>query len=189
MIIEGLVTTLDAEGALNCAPMGPIVDRDFTRLTLRPFQSSHTYRNLKVHPYGVFHITDDVLLIAQAALHLLPEEPSSAPAECIRGRVLENCCRWYEFRVLRLDDAQERTVIDAEVIHAGRRRDFLGFNRAKHAVLEAAILATRLHLLPPAEVRAALQRLQGLVEKTGGATEQAAWNLICEYIAHWQPPP
>jgi hypothetical protein len=185
MILEGVVTTLDAAGALNVAPMGPIVDDAITRLTLRPFQTSQTYRNLKAHGCGVFHVTDDVLLIAQAALNRLPELPATFPAERIAGRVLADCCRWFEFRVVTLDDAQERTRIEAEVVHTGRRRDFFGFNRAKHAVLEATILATRLHLISAEEVRAELARLRLPVDKTAGPSEREAWDLVANYVDAW----
>jgi hypothetical protein len=185
MILEGIVTTLDESGALNVAPMGPIVDDALTRLTLRPFQASQTYRNLKAHGCGVFHVTDDVLLIAQAALDRLPELPATFPAEQVAGRVLVDCCRWFEFRVVTLDDSQERTHVEAVVVHTGRRRDFFGFNRAKHAVLEATILATRLHLIPADEVRAELTRLRIPVEKTAGPRERAAWELVANYVDEW----
>jgi len=184
-ILEGVVTTLDASGALNVAPMGPTVDESITRLVLRPFQSSQTYRNLKVNPCGVFQVTDDVLLIAQAALDRLAQLPATVPAQVVAGRVLADCCRWHEFRVVRLNDSQERTHIEAEVVHTGRGRDFFGFNRAKHAVLEATILATRLHLIPAEEVRAALERLRSPVEKTAGARELEAWQLVTGYVDEW----
>lgn len=182
MILEGIVTSLDAETRLNVAPMGPIVTPELNTLILRPFQSSQTFRNLKAQPFGVFHVVDDVLLLAQAALNHLPDEPPTFPAEKIAGRVLENCCRWFEFEITSLDDSQERTRLEARVVHTGRRRDFFGFNRAKHAVLEATILATRLHILPPADVRGELQRLQPLIDKTAGDQERQAWDLVADYI-------
>ena len=183
MILEGLVTTLDASGAVNFAPMGPIVAPDFSSFELRPYQTSQTYRNLKVHPQGVLHVVDDVLLIAQAALDRLPLPlPNTLPAERVIGRVLADCCRWFEFEVRTLDDSAARTSIIADVVHTGRRRDFFGFNRAKHAVLEATILATRLHLLPREEIVAEVNRLKTPVEKTAGPQEFAAWQLVCDYI-------
>lgn len=185
MILEGLVTTLNDSGSVNLAPMGPIASADLSRFTLRPFQTSHTYRNLKRHPEGVFHITDDVELIARAALDGLETLPPVVTAEAVNGRVLVDCCRWFEFRVVALDDSRERTEISAEVLHTGRRRDFLGFNRAKHAVLEATILATRLHLLPEADVRRDLAWLEIPVQKTGGEQELAAWGFVREYVERW----
>ena len=81
MILDGVVTTLNHEGVLNIAPMGPIVDPSITQLTLRPFQTSTTYRNLKQRPVGVFHVVDDVLLIARSALDRLEQTPETFPAE------------------------------------------------------------------------------------------------------------
>ncbi len=182
MILEGIVTTVDAEGAVNIAPMGPRVDAAMKRLTLRPFQTSQTYRNLKTHGEGVFHVTDDVLLLAQAAVGAIEPPPMLIPATQVRGQILQDACRFYEFRVRRIDDAQERTEIDAEVVTTGRLRDFFGFNRAKHAVVEAAILATRIHLLPADEIQAEFKRLTILVEKTGGKQEHTAFRFLQDYV-------
>lgn len=185
MILEGLVTTLDASGQVNIAPMGPIVDHAMSRLVLRPFQTSQTYRNLKVHPSGVFHVTDDVELIARAALDRLQAAPETFAAERVSGRVLSSACRWYEFQVVSLDDSRERTEITVDVVHRGHLRDVFGFNRAMHAVLEATIVATRLHLLAEADVRTELMRLQSPVEKTAGPRELAAWRLVVDFVDDW----
>ena len=178
MILEGTVTSRNEDGTINVAPMGPIVDESLTTLHLRPFQTSQTYRNLKRRPFGVFHVVDDVLLLARAALGKLDPPPELLPAETIDGAVLAACCRWLEFQVESIDDAQERTSILARVVHTGRRRDFFGFNRAKHAVLEATILATRLHILPHAEILQQLALLKVPVEKTAGPREREAWDLV-----------
>jgi hypothetical protein len=195
MILESLVTTLDAGGGPHLAPMGPRVAPDWSRFTLRPFPTSQTYQNLLRHGEGVIHITDDALLLAKAAVGtrgLSPAEPGFTAAPCgevremppvraaerVRGFVLADCCRYFEFRVKSVDDRSERVSIEAEVVHAGRVRDFFGFNRAKHAVVEAAILATRLHILPLAEVAAEFAKLRVIVEKTGGPDEFAAVDLL-----------
>ena len=185
MIQEGLVTTLNTAAEVNLAPMGPIVDETMSRLILRPFQTSTTYQNLRQHPYGVFHVVDDVLLIARAALHRLEAIPETFPAERINGRVLKDCCRWYEFEIVSCDDSSERTRLEANVIHGGRVRDMFGFHRARHAVLEATILATRLHLLPEQEIRAQLAALASPVEKTAGPRERDAFALVCDVVEEW----
>jgi hypothetical protein len=130
----------------------------------------------------VLHVTDDVLLLAQAAIGRPDPLPRLVPAEDVEGWILADCCRWYAFRVTSLDDRQERTRIEAQVVGCGRLRDFFGFNRARHAVLEAAILATRVGLLPAEEIFAQLERLRPLVAKTGGPTEERAWLLLDDYI-------
>jgi len=182
MILEGIVTTQNSRGDVNVAPMGPIVDGSMQSFLLRPFQTSTTYRNLKSHPYGVLHVVDDVLLLAQAAISQLQRTPDTFQALCVPGQVLKSACRWYEFRVESFDDSNERTSIETRVVHSGRLRDFFGFNRAKHAVLEAAILATRVHILPADEIRQQFDALRSPVDKTAGDQERVAFQLLDEYV-------
>jgi hypothetical protein len=182
VILEGIVTTLSPQGALNVAPMGPRVDAAMRRFVLRPFRSSTTYQNLKACGEGVLHVTDDVLLLARTAIGL-PVEPVSRPAEVVAGRVLVEACRYYEFRVIDLDDREDRTTVMVETVAQGWFRDFFGFNRAKHAVVEASILATRVSLLPLEEIFADYRRLAPLVEKTGGPGEHEAFLLLGRHLS------
>src|SRR4051812_25399585 len=108
MILEGIVTTLGPDGAVNIAPMGPRVDAAMKRFLLRPFRTAQTYRNLKVHGEGVLHVTDDVLLLARAALGQADPPPALITAQCVRGLVLQDACRYYEFRVASMDEREER---------------------------------------------------------------------------------
>jgi hypothetical protein len=185
VIVEGIVTTLRADGSLNIAPMGPTVDGrpDWSRLLLRPFQSSTTYRNLRDCGEGDFHVTDDVLLLAQTAIGApLDPYPATRDSSVVRGKILEDACRYVEFRVESIDDREDRTTIVARTVGQGRIRDFFGFNRAKHAVVEAAILATRTSLLPLDSILADFQRLEIPVEKTGGPAERAAFELLHRFV-------
>lgn len=183
MILEGIVTTLGLNGECNIAPMGPRVEPDLRRFLLRPFRSSTTYRNLKATGEGVFHITDDVVMIARGAIG--PIDIDTVPnraADVVRGRVLLGACRYHEFQVRRLDDRDERATIEVETVAQGALREFLGFNRAKHAVVEAAILATRTHLIPLEEIVNEFRKLAILVEKTGGPAEHEAFDILREFI-------
>lgn len=183
MTLEGIVTTLDEAGALNVAPMGPRVEPGSGRIILRPFATSKTYRNLKATREGVLHVTDDVLMLAQAAVGRLdPAALATRPAEVVRGMVLIGACRYQEFRALTLDDREGRVTIEAEVVAQGRLRDFFGLNRAKHAVVEAAILATRTAFLPAEEILGEYRKLNVLVEKTGGPAERAAFDLLERFV-------
>jgi len=186
VILEGVVTTISAEGTVNIAPMGPQVGATLERFVLRPFRTSQTFANLKAWGEGVFHVTDDVLLLARAALGMVDPVPRLVPAARVRGSRLADCCRYHEFRVGALDDRDERTRIDVEVVHTGRVRDFFGFNRAKHAVVEAAILATRTAFLPLDEIDAEYRKLAVLVEKTGGEQEHEAFDLLRQHIVREQ---
>jgi hypothetical protein len=185
VILEGVVTTLSPGGALNVAPMGPWIDPDLNmnRFVLRPFHTSTTYHNLKSRGEGVFHVTDDVLLLAQTAIGQAPmPAPATRQADVIAGQILTDACRYYEFRVVELDDREERTAIVVETVAQGSQREFFGFNRAKHAVVEAAILATRADWLPMDEVLADIRKLGVLVDKTGGPRERAAFTLLHRHI-------
>jgi len=181
-LLEGIVTTLDVSGSPHIAPMGPVVDKDFTWLLLRPFRTSQTYQNLKRTAQGVLHVTDDVELIAHAAIGQIAQMPRLLPAAKVQGVILADACRWYAFRVESVDDREERTQMIARVVDRGQIRDFFGFNRAKHAVLEAAILATRIHRFEPSHTRAELARLAVLVEKTGGRPERRAFEFLQRYM-------
>lgn len=181
-ILEGIITTRNEDGSANISPMGPIVGDALDRLWLRPFRTSTTYRNLKREGAGAFHLTDDVELFAHAAIGEPDPVPQMIADQSFRTPVLADACRWFAFEVESLDDAEERTSIVGRVTERGVLRDFLGFNRAKHAVIEAAILATRLHLLPAAEVRAEFARLKTIVDKTGATAEHRAFNFLQSHV-------
>jgi hypothetical protein len=189
MILEGLVTTTDPAGGMHLAAMGPEVDAAaaesgrIERLLLKPFPTSQTAAHLARLPEGVFHVTDDALLLAQVVVGAVNAAPASRPATVVRGRVLEAACRSYEFRVVAADTSQTRIRLTADVLAVHEGRPFAGFNRARHAVLEGAILVTRLHLLGAAEVDRRLRDLAVLVEKTGGPREHEAFRLLEARVA------
>lgn len=188
MILEGLFTTRNSDGTANLSPMGPIVDEaaahggPLSELVLRPFQTSTTYKNLKRTGEGVFHVTDDVEMIARAAIGRLDPLPELTSIDASGAPIIPSACRWYAVQVTELDDSQERTHIVAGVVAQGRLRDFFGFNRGKHAVIEAAILATRLHLTGSKPVLEKLAELQVMVDKTGGPSEQAAFEMLRQFV-------
>ncbi|MDA1041442.1 MAG: DUF447 family protein [Planctomycetota bacterium] len=188
MIIEGIITTTDAAGQMHLAAMGPHVDEEagrtaaIERLSLRPFATSQTATNLATVPEGVFHLVDDVLLFARVVTKSLTEPPICRLADRVRGWVLDDACRAYEFRIEESDTTHERLRHEACVVKLHEGRPFVGFNRAKHAVVEAAILVTRVHLLGTEEIRRQMAALQPLVEKTGGSRERAAWEAIERYV-------
>lgn len=182
MIVEGIVTSVDTVGRLNVAPMGPIVVGDFTSLLLRPFQPSTTFNNLAATRCGVFHVVDRVDIIAQAAIGRLEQLPAVEPANTVHGFVLKDCCRWFEFEVDSIDASDARSQMPSTIVYRGERRPFYGLNRARHAVLEAAILATRLHLLSQQHVLDMMSFLEPAVEKTGGPEEKSSFAMLKEFI-------
>jgi hypothetical protein len=174
VIIESILTTRDPAGRVNCAPMG--VEWGEETIVIKPFVDTTTFRNLRDTGVAVVNLTDDVLLFAQGATGdvIFP----FSPAAVVAGVVVDAACSWREVRVENIDATPPRSRIVTRVIHRGFRREFLGFNRARHAVLEAAILATRTHLLPAAEIRSEFARLQVIVDKTAGPQEREAMALL-----------
>ena len=87
-----------------------------------------------------------------------------------------------ELKVQRIEEDEQRPRFHCRVVHQATHAPFLGFNRAQGAVIEAAILATRLHMLPRHKVEAEMAYLEIAVAKTAGPAEQEAWNWLAEKV-------
>lgn len=183
MILESIVTTTNADGSTNVAPMGPIVEEaSYETFVLRPFKTSTTYINLDRSHCGVMHITDDVTLFVDGALNTFEKCPELVETTQIKGMRLLDCCRFFEFKVESVDASRERTEISCRIIHQQEIRPFWGFNRAKHALLEMAILATRIQILEADEINEQLTYLRSAVNKTGGLAEKNSLTKLDTYF-------
>jgi hypothetical protein len=178
VIVESLVTTLDAEGRPNFAPMG--VEWGESEIVLKPYRETATFRNLVGHGEAVVNLVEDVRLFVEGALSS-PVFPAS-PATVVRGVVLEAACSWRELRVRAAETSEPRARFACEVVHRGVRREFVGFSRARAAVIEATILATRTRILPIDEILAEYRRLQVIVDKTAGPAEREAMARLSEFV-------
>ena len=180
MIIETIVTTLDADGVVNIAPMGVEWTGGDDAPVLKPFLETVTYRNVVATRAAVVNLVDDVRVFARAAI----SNPSYAVlrATVVRGVILEAACSWRELQIQSVDSTPPRSRIETEIVHHGFRREFIGFNRARHAVLETAIYATRVHMLARDFLESEVARLQVIVDKTAGAAEPEAMTLLADYI-------
>lgn len=180
LVIEGILTTEHEDGSLHYAPMGPVVDRELSRWTLKPFQTSTTFHNLQRTRRGVFHVTDDCYLLAAAAIGV--KLKLATHFDPLHGWILEDASNWYALRFDEVDVSQARAVATGTVISQNSQRLFWGWNRGKHAVLEAAILATRKHILPRDEIAKEWEYLMIRVQKTGGDQEHRAMKLLSEFL-------
>ncbi len=177
-IIETVVTTINPDGSVNCGAMG--VEWGAERIVIKPFQGTRTLRNLRRTGAAVVNLTDDILLFSQAALG--DPRPATRPASSVEGAVLADACSWREVRVEAIDDGDPRARVSTVVVGDGSGREFLGLNRARHAVLEASILASRVRLLPAEDIQAELGRLQVAVDKTAGPLERAAMEYVVRHV-------
>jgi uncharacterized protein len=178
VIVETVVTTINPDGSVNCGAMG--VEWDEERIVIKPYRGTRTLRNLRATGAAVVNLTDDILLFSQAALG--DPQPPIRPATSVEGAVLDDACSWREVRVEAIDDSADRARVSTVVVGRGSGREFLGLNRARHAVLEASILASRARLLAADDICAELARLQVLVDKTAGPREREAMAYVTRHV-------
>jgi hypothetical protein len=185
VIIETIVTTTDGAGTVNIAPMGVEWTGGEEPPVLKPFLETTTYRNIVATGVAVVNLVDDVRVFARAAISN-PDYPV-VPAVAVDGVSLEGACSWRELVVRSIDSTPPRSRIETRIVHSGFRREFIGFNRARHAVLETAIYATRVHMLARDFLESELGRLQVIVDKTAGPAEHEAMALLAGYIRSAPP--
>jgi len=182
MITETIVTTLNEVGEANFAPMGVTIGDG--EILIRPYKESATYRNLLATGVAVVNLTDKALLFAESAI-ANPQFPAF-PADRVRGVVLKDACSYYECSVREPDTAHERASFHCQVLKKGVLREFVGFNRAKNAIIEAAILATRVRFLGVEPILHEYRRFSEIVKKTGGEEETRAMQYLQEYVERKQ---
>lgn len=178
MIRECIVTTLGDQGAVHIAPLGLIEDGD--GWIIAPFRPSRTLDNLRATPFAVANFTDDVLVFA-GCLTGNKDWPTRSATE-VPGAVLDGALAHAELAVERVEEDELRPRFHCRIAHEEIHAPFRGFNRAQAAVIEAAILASRLKMLPREKIEQELAYLQIAVEKTAGPREHEAWRLIVEKI-------
>jgi hypothetical protein len=183
--METVVTTTGTDGVVNCAAMG--VRWGEEELVFWPFDATRTLRNLRLRGEAVVHLTDDVLLFVQAALG--HPRPATRAARVIAGSVIEEASAWREVVVTDIapsDDGMPRSRVRARVVATGTATSTSappGLCRARHAAVEASIVASRLKWLGGEQVGAELTRLEELIDKTAGPRERAAMAYVRRYVA------
>jgi uncharacterized protein len=184
-IVETIVTTTNAKGEAHIAPLGLIADGD--NWILAPFRPSRTLDNLREVPFAVASHTDDVRVFA-GCLTGRKSWPTR-PAEKISGVVLADAVSHWELAVDRVSEDDLRPRFSCRLVHAASHRPWEGFNRAQAAVLECAVLVSRLGMLPAEKIEAELKYLEIAVSKTAGPCELEAWGWLMERIEAWRAAP
>jgi hypothetical protein len=179
VIRETIVTTMAPDGRVHIAPIGIIQDGD--GWVIAPFKPSATLDNLRANPHAVANYTDDVLVFA-GCLTGRRDWPLR-PAVKVLGSVLEQSLAHAELAVERVTEDELRPRFHCRVVHEETHGPFKGFNRAQAAVIEAAILVSRLHMLPREKVEREIAYLEIAIGKTAGPREQQAWEWLMERIA------
>jgi hypothetical protein len=178
MIRESVVTTISESGAVHVAPFGIIAEGE--GWIIAPFHPSVTIDNLRTVPFCVANYTDDVRIFAGCLTgrRAWPTVPSHAvPVPRLAGALAHA-----ELAVTRVTEDAQRPRFHCRVVHRASHAPFEGLNRAKAAVVEAAILVSRLDLLPRDKVEQEMAYLATAVSKTAGPAEQEAWDWLVERV-------
>lgn len=178
MIQEVIVSTENADGLTHIAPMGVhIVDNEFIIL---PFRPSTTLDNILQSKSAVINYCDDVRLFA-GCLTGRRDWPLSK-TEKIQGHYLSASLSHKELELVRIEDDDTRPKLYCKVIHSVNHAPFQGFNRAQFAVLEAAILVSRLKMLPIEKIESEIAYLRIGLNKTAGENELEAWGWLMDLV-------
>jgi len=178
-IFETVVTTVASDGTPHVAPMG--VRYQGERIVLMPFKPSTTHDNVVATGHAVLNIVTDTRVFAGCVTGR--KSWPTRPAEQVPGVRLVCALEHIELRLAERDDDAQRPVLKLDRVHAVRHAPFAGLNRAQAAVIEGAVLVSRLHMLPAAKVDSEMAYLQIAIDKTAGAGEREAWAWLREAVA------
>lgn len=182
MIFETLVTTVAADGRVHCAPMGARYASD--GVVLMPFKPSATLANILASHSAVLNLSTDVRIFAGCVTGR--RDWPTRPTERIVGRRLEAALAHIELQLLRCEDDPQRPALHLARVLERTHAPFPGFNRAQAAVIEGAVLVSRLRLLPAAKVDDEMAYLQIAIDKTAGPAEREAWQWLTDAVASFR---
>ena len=181
-IVETIVTTSSGKGEVHIAPLGLIQDGD--HWIIAPFKPSKTLENLLSHPFAAASHTDDVRVFAGCVTGR--KDWPLVATTTIQGGRLASCVSHWELRVDKIIEDDLRPRFYCKIVHQELHSAWEGFSRAQAAVLELAVLTTRLNMLPPDKVENELKYLEIAVSKTAAPREQEAWGWLMEKITTWR---
>lgn len=177
-IRETIVITTDRDGHVHVAPFGLIAEGD--DWIIAPFRPSTTLDNLQMVPFATASHTDDVRVFA-GCLTGRRDWPTVASDE-VPVPWLAGALAHAELTVIDMKDDPQRPRFRCRVVRLATHAPFTGFNRAKAAVVEAAILVSRLHMLPRERIEREFAYLQTAVDKTAGPQELEAWTWLMDRV-------
>ena len=181
MIFETIISSVNSQGEAHVAPFGIQIQDDL--VVISPYKPSVTLENILATQHAVLNLTDDVRVFAGAITRR--QAWSLLPAEKIIGYRLADTLVHQELRLVKVVDDASRPQLFLEVLHEVQHQPFKGFNRAQAAVVELAVLASRLHLLTKDKVLSEIDYLQIAIDKTAGDRELQAWRWLTEKVENY----
>lgn len=182
LIYETIVISTDAQGCAHIAPFG-IRECDGL-IVISPFRPSTSLDNLLTQKTATLNLTDDVRVFAGALTNR--RDWATEPAEHIGGFKLECALAHKELELDHVVDDAQRPQLYFKVVHEAQHSAFKGFNRAQAAVIELAVLVSRLHMLPSEKIDNEMAYLKIAIDKTAGERELQAWQWLCERIENYR---
>lgn len=182
MIFECVVTTLNPDGSVHISPMGPEVNKDWSEFELRPFAPSTTLENLERTGAGVLHVFDRVLIFAESITGKPITDNQTRNAEAVDGKILASACRAIEFKAVHIDRSENRASIQCRSTKIHEMHPYSGMNRARNAVIEAAVLASRIMFIPIETIQEQFDAVKGIVERTGDKEEIEAFAMLEAFV-------
>ncbi len=180
-IRETILTTISAAGDVHIAPLGIIEAGEHWMVA--PFRPSTTLENLEANGIAVANYTDEARIFA-GCLTGRKDWPVTAIEGCPVPR-LEAALSHDVLEVVSTMQDETRPRLTCRVASSATHRPYKGMNRAKAAVLEAAILASRLHMLPSEKIEDEIVYLKIAIDKTAGDDERQAFDwLLTRIIDH-----
>lgn len=178
IIYETIVTTVDVQGVAHVTPFG--IRMQDGLVVISPFKPSTTLNNILSTQHAVVNMTDDVRVFAGALTRRYVAE--LVKAELVDGYRLANTLAHKELKLVRFEDDDVRPQLFMEVVLGRQHQPFQGFNRAQAAVIELAVLVSRLKRLPMEKITQEMAYLKIAIEKTAGSRELEAWGWLEEAV-------
>ena len=178
MIRESIVITTDLKKKPHVVPMGVTFNKK--KLFISPFIPSKTYLNLKENPYAVINFTDDVNIFVDSLLGQKNFKIESTKK--IKSFYLKNALSYIEVKVIKFIENKTRPEFECKILKETSIGSFKGFNRAQLSVIEAAILVSRIDILPMKKIKKEINYLKIAIDKTAGKNEKIAWKKLIKEI-------
>lgn len=178
MIHELIITSLNQDGSVHIAPMG--IHQQEGLIVIAPFKPSTTLQNIQREQSVVINMTDNVKVFAGCLTG--SRNFKTSQAEKIDGKYLTGALTHQELEVVCFEDDEVRPKFHCKIVHEVIHKPFRGFNRAQAAVIEAAILVSRLNMLPQDKIEREIEYHKIAIDKTAGEDELEAWNWLMQAI-------
>jgi len=187
MILETIIITQDLQGKVHVTPFGIQMQNDL--VIISPFKPSATLENILATGVAVMNLTDDVRMFASALTGRNASDTvlsNLVPASKVAGFRLSSTLSHQELKLVKVEDDAQRPKLYMQTLHQETHQAFAGFNRAQAAVIELAVLVSRLNRLPIEKITQEMAYLQIAIDKTAGPRELEAWDWLVEAVENYR---